>query len=74
LLGHHRYLEIPYVKLFGMVLPPIYQTVQTWGYIVSGAIGLFFDIFPLVAGLIYNRDLASALGMTNNATFLNLCL
>jgi hypothetical protein len=61
-------------NVFGIALPPIYQTVQTWGYIGSGAIGLIIDIIALATGLSFNNNLASGLGMTNNSTFLNLCL
>ena len=60
--------------IFGMALPPIYQTIQTWAYIGSGAIGLIINIIAIATGLSYNSNLATGLGMTNNSTFLSLCL
>lgn len=45
-------------EIFGIVLPPIYKTVEMWGYIVSGSIGLIISIITISLGVDFNVYLA----------------
>ena len=57
-------------EIFGIVLPPIYQTVAMWGYIVSGSIGLLISIITISLGVDFNVYLAKEYKKTLDSTFL----